>query len=140
MKTYSALEGAQLVVNQSGSQFDYDTEMKYLEAVRSRDSVLIANKDILLDSLQRRVKRLERLSSNVIPFEEINRESKINYKSLDYLVYSVSLVANDSVIDTLNSFSAIWKEDAKRREKDADREKLYEWLKYRLEVDTLLLN
>ena len=140
MKTYSALENAQLVVNQSGSQFDYDTEMKYLEAVRSRDSVLIANKDILLDSLQRRVKRLERLSSNVIPFEEINRESKINYKSLDYLVYSVSLVANDSVIDTLNSFSAIWKEDAKRREKDADREKLYEWLKYRLEVDTLLLN
>ena len=140
MKTYSALENTQLVVNQSGSQFDYDTEMKYLEAVRSRDSVLIANKDILLDSLQRRVKRLERLSSNVIPFEEINRESKINYKSLDYLVYSVSLVANDSTIDTLNSFKAIWREDARRREIEADRGKLYEWLKYRLEVDTLLLN
>ena len=140
MKSYSSLENTQLVVNQSGSQYDYDTELKYLEAVRSRDSLVIANKDMLLDSLQRRLSRLERLSSSVIPFQEITKESKINYPSLETLIYSVSLVANDSTIDTLNSFKALWKNDARRREIEADRGKLYEWLKYRMHVDTLLLN
>ena len=139
MQSYGPLSNAQLVVNQSGKSNGIENELKYLEALRSRDSLVLANKDELIDSLRRRVTALSKIEKDLIPFEEINREVRINYPNLSDFSYSVTLVANEGLIDTLNTFNSTWKDGVRSNQIDADKERLRAFLKVRLRLDTLIL-
>ncbi|PQB04979.1 DUF389 domain-containing protein [Aureitalea marina] len=139
MQTYSALRDCELVINQSGRFDDRDNEVKYLEAIRSRDSLVISDKNSLIDSLQRKVNALSKIEDDLIPFEEINKEVKINYPNLEEFSYSVTLVERGGKVDTVNYFNTYWKDNARRRDVESDKARLYEFLKARLKIDTLVL-
>lgn len=139
MKTYNALRDCELVINQSGRFDDRDNEVKYLEAIRSRDSLVISDKNSLIDSLQRKVNALSKIEDDLIPFEEINKEVKINYPNLEEFSYSVTLVEREGKVDTVNYFNTLWKDNVRRRDIEGDKARLYEFLKARLKIDTLVL-
>ena len=83
--------------------------------------------------------KLGRLEKNLIPFEEICIEAKINYENLETISYASTLRSNFSKIDTLAVFNVTWDGDISKENKAKDMKKLYEWLKYKIKMDTLIL-
>ena len=74
-----------------------------------------------------------------IPFQSISEEAKINYENLKSLSYSSTLFTNFETIDTLRTFQTEWKDNVSRRVIENEKKKLYSWLKYKLNLDTLVV-
>ena len=110
-----------------------------MEAIRSRDSLNLLTKDQKLIFLEQKVAVLSRLEDNIIPFKRICDEAKINYENLMSLSYSVTLISNFKVIDTINVFNAVWNDSIDVQIIDKDKARLYEWLKFKLKADTLVV-
>ena len=83
--------------------------------------------------------KLSKLEKEQIPFKNICDEAKINYDNLKALSYSSTLYSNFEKIDTLRTFQAEWKESANKATIENEKKKLYNWLKYKLSLDTLVV-
>ncbi len=139
LKAYKSLQNTRLLVNQNVEGDDLENEMRYLSELRSRDSLEISTKDHKIAVLEREVARLSKLEEEFVPFQDITTEAKINYENLARLSFANTLVSDFQKIDTLKVFETQWKEGVKKPEIDKDKQRLYEWLKYKLQLDTLVL-
>ena len=139
MKDYSALSNTDLLLNQDAGENDLENEMRYLAELRSRDSIDITSKAQKIEFLEKEVAKLSKLEKEQIPFKTICDEAKINYDNLKALSYSSTLYSNFEKIDTLRTFQAEWKESANRTTIESEKKKLYNWLKYKLNLDTLVV-
>ncbi|MCF7561197.1 DUF389 domain-containing protein [Sabulilitoribacter multivorans] len=138
MKDYGSLSNAQLVVNQNRSQ-NLDN-FKYMEELRTRDSLDLLTQTEKINFLESKVRQLSKLEKNYIPFEELTKEVKINYETIEEFSYANVINSNFKKMDTLSIFSVKWvdslaKEDARKKDKD----KLEKWLKVKLNLDTLVV-
>jgi uncharacterized hydrophobic protein (TIGR00271 family) len=136
---YNSLTNTKLVLNQSLSDNSFQDEVRYMEELRSRDSLDLLTKDQKIVYLEEKVSELGRLEKNLIPFEEICIEAKINYENLETISYASTLRSNFSKIDTLAVFNVTWDGAISKKNKAKDMKKLYEWLKYKIKMDTLIL-
>lgn len=139
MLTYSALENTKLVLNQSTFDNSYEDEVRYMAELRSRDSLDLLSKNQKIIFLEEKVSQLSKLEKDLIPFKELCDEATINYENLESLSYSTTLVSNFQKIDTLNMFTTQWVDTIESAVIDKDRTRLYNWLKYKLNVDTLVV-
>ena len=139
MKDYSALNNTDLLLNQDAGENDLENEMRYLAELRSRDSIDITSKTKKIEFLEKEVAKLSKLEKEQIPFKNICDEAKINYDNLKALSYSSTLYSNFEKIDTLRTFQAEWKESANKATIENEKKKLYNWLKYKLSLDTLVV-
>ena len=137
--SYGPLKDTKLVLNQSQKDNSFQDEVRYMEELRSRDSLDLLTKNQKIIYLEEKVTKLSRLEKDVIPFEEICVEAKINYENLESLSYASTLRSNFSKIDTLAVFNATWSDSISEESKAKDIGKLYNWLKYKLKKDTLVL-
>jgi hypothetical protein len=136
---YSSLEDTKLVLNQSRKDNSFQDEVRYMEELRSRDSLDLLSKNQKIIFLEEKVTKLSRLEKDLIPFEDICAEAKINYENLESLSYASTLRSNFRKIDTLAVFNATWDNTISEKNKAKDMDKLYNWLKYKLKKDTLVL-
>ncbi|MFT4850067.1 MAG: putative hydrophobic protein (TIGR00271 family) [Sediminicola sp.] len=136
---YTALAKTNLVLNQSLSDNSFQDEVRYMEELRARDSLDLLTKDQKIVYLEERMFKLRRLEKGIIPFQEICIEAKINYENLETISYASTLISNFSKIDTLAVFNVTWDVAVSEENKEKDMKKLYEWLKYKIKMDTLLL-
>jgi uncharacterized hydrophobic protein (TIGR00271 family) len=136
---YTALAKTNLVLNQSLSDNSFQDEVRYMEELRARDSLDLLTKDQKIVYLEERMFKLRRLEKGIIPFQEICIEAKINYENLETISYASTLISNFSKIDTLAVFNVTWDVAVSEENKERDMKKLYEWLKYKIKMDTLLL-
>jgi uncharacterized hydrophobic protein (TIGR00271 family) len=136
---YQALAKTKLVLNQSLKDDSFQDEVRYMEELRSRDSLDLLTKDQKIVYLEERMSKLLRLEENIIPFQEICIEAKINYENLETISYASTLRSNFSKIDTLAVFNVTWDAAISKENKAKDMKKLYEWLKYKIKLDTLIL-
>lgn len=136
---YNSLNNTKLVLNQSVRDDSFQDEVRYMEELRSRDSLDLLTKDQKIMYLEEKVLRLGRLEKDLIPFEDICIEAKINYENLETISYASTLISNFSKIDTLAIFNVTWDKDISSRNKEEEMDKLYKWLKYKLKKDTLVL-
>lgn len=137
---YSPLAETKLLVNQNIKDNNFQDEVRYMEELRSRDSLDLLTKNQKIIYLEEKVSKLSSLEHNVIPFEAICAEAKINYDNIETLSYSNTLVSNFKNIDTLTVFNVTWGEGSTVETVKKDKKKLYEWLKYKLKKDTLIVN
>ena len=138
MKGYSALTDVKLVVNQNRSK-NLDN-FKYMEELRTRDSLDLLSQTQKIAFLESRVLRLSKLEKNYIALDELLKEVKINYETIEQFSYANVINSNFSKMDTLSVFSVKWvdslaKEDVRKK----DTEKLEKWLKLKLNLDTLVV-
>jgi len=70
----------------------------------------------------------------------LSQEVKINYKDLNSFSYSDRVVTNFTDIDTIPVFEVEWDRNVRTRERQANNDKLAEWLKFKLKLDTLLID
>jgi uncharacterized hydrophobic protein (TIGR00271 family) len=136
---YNALAKTKLVLNQSLKDNSFQDEVRYMEELRSRDSLDLLTMDQKILFLEGKVTKLSRLEKAIIPFQEICIEAKINYENLETISYSSTLRSNFSKIDTLAVFNVTWDAVISEENKAKDMKKLYDWLKYKIKTDTLIL-
>ncbi|MCB0456696.1 MAG: DUF389 domain-containing protein [Flavobacteriaceae bacterium] len=139
LKAYSSLQNTQLLINQGSNDNDLENEMRYMLELRSRDSLDITSKTQKIAFLEKEVAKLSKLEKEQIPFQNICDEAKINYENLKSLSYSSTLYSNFEKIDTLRTFQTQWKESANQSTIQNEKGKLYQWLKYKLNLDTLVV-
>lgn len=136
---YSSLKDTKLLLNQSLSDNNFQDEVRYMEELRSRDSLDLLTKNQKIIYLEEKVTRLSWLERDLIPFEVICKEAKVNYENIRTLSYANTFVSNFNTIDTLSVFTVTWNDAITNELKLKDKDKLYNWLKIRLRKDTLVV-
>ncbi len=139
MSNYKALDGTTLLLNQNIEDDDVENEMRYLVELRSRDSLEIYNKEQKIAILERELARLLKYEQSQIPFGAISQEAKILHSDLEQLRYAPTLISNFEKVDTLVVFETLWSRQAKAKQIEAQKFQLYQWLKYKLSLDTLVV-
>ncbi|NNC50875.1 MAG: DUF389 domain-containing protein [Flaviramulus sp.] len=139
IKEYTALQNTQLKVNQNSS--NNLGNFKYMEELRTRDSLDLLSQTEKISFLENKVRKLSKLEKNYIPFDELTKEVKINYETIEEFSYANVINSNFKKLDTLTIFSVKWIdslaiEDVRKK----DKVKLEKWLKLKLDLDTLIVN
>jgi uncharacterized hydrophobic protein (TIGR00271 family) len=140
MHTYSDLQEVNLLLNQSSKDNSYKDEVKYIAELRFRDSLDLMSKNQKIIFLEEKLAKLSMLEADQIPFESIAEEARINYDGLKGLSFSIKLVSDFNNIDTLTVFTAQWKDSLPSAKVSADKKRLYEWLKFKVPADSLVLD
>lgn len=138
LASYPALSkyNTKLKFNQSRSQ-GLDN-FRYMEELRTRDSLDLLSQTQKISYLENKVKQLSKLERNYIPFEELAKEVKINYETIEQFSYANVINSNFKKTDTLTVFSVKWIDSlAKEPARKKDKVKLEKWLKLKLDIDTL---
>ncbi|WP_298339497.1 DUF389 domain-containing protein [uncultured Algibacter sp.] len=139
MADYGALINSKLVVNQNRSK-NLDN-FKYMEQLRSRDSLDLLSQTQKIAYLEGRVLQLSKLEKNYIALDEILEEIKIQFETVEQFSYANVINSNFSKMDTLSVFSVKWVDSLANEEiRKKDKVRLEKWLKYKLELDTLVVN
>ncbi len=137
LKDYPALKNAKLTFNQSRAKnLDY---LRYMSQLRYRDSLDLLSQSDKIAFLENKVAKLAKYEALQIPFEDLSKEVKINYETIERLSYSTVISSNFNKIDTIAVFSAKWKESTNEVEISKEKDKLYRWLKQKYSLDTLLV-
>lgn len=133
---YSRLKDAKLVVNQA--TYREVNNLEYMEQLRSRDSLDLLSQSQKISFLENKVAQLSKLESDQIPFEDVLTEVKINFENLEHFSFSNEIQSNFKEIDTMKVFNVKWTDSLVTEEtKVKDTKRLYEFLKARLDLDTL---
>ncbi|MBN4057850.1 DUF389 domain-containing protein [Olleya sp. AH-315-K02] len=135
---YKSLNESKLIFNQNKSK-NIDN-LKYMEELRSRDSLDLLSQTQKIKFLEDKVSQLSKLERNYIAFEELTEEVKINYENIEEFSYSNVITSNFNKIDTLLVFTVKWNDSLTTEDiiiKDKD--KLERWLKLKLNLDTLVV-
>ncbi len=134
---YSGLKNTVVTVNQSkNSSLD---ELKYMQALRERDSLDLLSRTSQIDYLENKVRELSALEKMRIPFNEVVNEAKINYDALAGIGFGYRIQTDFNKIDTVPVFEVKWKDGVRQSELDKDQTKLSQWLKTRLQDSTLIV-
>ncbi|VAV83795.1 Integral membrane protein [hydrothermal vent metagenome] len=136
--TYKSLNQSKLVFNQN--RFKNIDNFKYMEELRSRDSLDLLSQTQKIRFLEDKVSQLSKLERNYIAFPELTREVKINYENIEQFSFSNVIESNFSKIDTLSVFSVKWIDSLTSIDtREKEREKLERWLREKLDLDTLVV-
>ncbi len=139
MADYGALVNSKLVVNQNRSK-NLDN-FKYMEQLRSRDSLDLLSQTQKIAYLEGRVLQLSKLEKNYIALDKILEEIKIQFETVEQFSYANVINSNFSKMDTLSVFTVKWVDSLANEEiRKKDKVRLEKWLKYKLDLDTLVVN
>jgi len=135
---YKSLNESKLIFNQNKSK-NIDN-LKYMEELRSRDSLDLLSQTQKIQFLENKVSQLAKLERNYIAFEELTNEVKINYENIEQFSYSNEITSNFTKLDTLSVFTVKWNDSlATENIIIKDKDKLERWLKVKLNLDTLVV-
>ncbi|SFZ89315.1 uncharacterized hydrophobic domain-containing protein [Flaviramulus basaltis] len=135
---YNALGTTKLYVNQVKNRTI--NNLDYMEELRTRDSLDLLSQTEKISFLENKVRQLSKLEKNYIPFEELSKEVKINYETIEDFSYANVINTNFTKMDTLAIFSVKWVDSlAKENVRVKDKAKLEKWLKLKLNLDTLVV-
>ncbi|WP_242204902.1 DUF389 domain-containing protein [Aestuariivivens insulae] len=138
MKDYNALANTTLKINQNRSK-NLDN-LRYMEELRTRDSLDLLSQTEKINYLENKVRKLSKLEKNYIAFEELAKEVKVNYETIEQLSYANVIHSNFTKMDTISVFTVKWVDSlAKEENRKKDKEKLEKWLKLKLNLDTLVV-
>jgi len=136
------LQDAQLNIQQGQDDSDLRNEVKNLTDLYLQNHKIITSRDETIKEKDDRINILETELTNYynqqIPFLQISKEAKINYKGLSHLSYAKQMESNFNKVDTLTVFQTQWYDSITNKEQQ--KLQLKNWLKIRLQLDTLVVN
>lgn len=133
---YSAISESELIFNDH--KFQNIDNLKYMEELRSRDSLDLLSQQQKIRLLEDQVQKLSKLERDQIPFDELVEELQISYKQLESISFSNEIRSNFKRIDTMKVFTIRWNDSLSNIESRAsEANELYRLIKARLDLDTL---
>lgn len=107
-----------------------------LSDMYSQNLEALQSKDVQIKTLQ---SQISKFTTGGIPFYELSKEIQINYKNLESVSYSTTLVSDFNKVDTVPQFYLKWNESISPQLKQANNAKIKEWLEFKLERDSIML-
>lgn len=138
LEEYRSLKNTRLIINQN--RFKNLDNMRYMEELRTRDSLDLLSQNQKIVFLENRVQRLSKLEKNYFDFDDLAKEVEINYETIEEFSYANVINSNFKKLDTLSVFYVKWndkKANASIKEKDGNR--LYKWLNQKLKLDSIVV-
>lgn len=138
LKANRSTQNTALIIhqNEKGDAFD---ELNYIKELRDRDKLDIQNKDEKIAFLEQELGRLASINKLIIPFEDISKELKINYKELEAVYFSDRIYTNFNQIDTVKVFELKWYDSIPQADIQKSLPRINEWLRLKLKGDTLVV-
>ena len=134
--SYPALKNTILEVNQCEVN-----NLEYMEELRSRDSLDLLSHRQQIELLKSRVLNLKTLERHQIPFLNVAQEVRINYPEIASFTYAKEISSDFETVDTLIVFKVNWNDSLIGTDKRLiQKNKLKNWLKFKLKLDTLIVN
>ena len=128
---YSGLEGCEIKVIQGGKD-DSDEKFKYVSELYESKKEELVTREQRIRILEEEVARLNKLTSTIIPFDEITKEMQINYEGINEVIYSNEVKTNFITVDTIPVISIKWKDSLSNEFKAKEFNKIQQWLKLKL--------
>lgn len=113
-----------------------DLKADILEDLYVNNEQKIRDKDSRIQFLEDEIAKLK---VSDLAFDELSKEVQINYSGLTSFSYSKKVMTNFAKIDTIPVFEVSWDNKIRSKERAANNNKLAEWLKFKLKLDTLLV-
>ena len=135
LNDYSGLKNTVVTVNQSTSR-SLD-ELKFMQALRERDSIDLLNQTQQIAYLENRIRELSALEKLKIPFQDVVKEAKINYAQLDKMAFSYQIQTDFEKTDTVPIFEVQWNEGLEEDDRGDVQNRLQRWLRTRLRDSTI---
>ena len=120
-------------VDDSQEKFNYVSEL--YEAKKAE----LLTKDERIRVLEEEVATLSQNTAKRIPFTSLVAEAKINYENLSGIGFARKIQSDFNRIDTIPVFEVRWKDEVNSSQREADKIKLTNWLKTRLQDSTLVV-
>ena len=139
MKNYKNLKDASLIILQNENTDSYN-QLQYMKEFKLRDSLSILSKDERISYLETELTKLSKLAEHQIPFNNISKEARINYDGLVTFSYADRIISGQNTLDTIPEFRVAWADSISTSEVTKNSKKLQEWLKFKLNLDTLIFN
>ncbi|MBB3125094.1 putative hydrophobic protein (TIGR00271 family) [Mesoflavibacter sabulilitoris] len=138
LKDYPYLNNTKLLINQTKNR--QVNNLEYMEELRTRDSLDLLTQQQKITILENKVRQLSVFEKDQIPFKSLTEEININYENVEEIAYSKVVKSNFKTIDTLSVFEVKWNDSlVNNNQVEKEKAKLYKWLKFKLDVDTLLI-
>jgi len=127
-----------LNIQQGTDDSDIRAEVQNLTDLYSRNQQIISSRDEKIKQSEDKIKLLEAELNTYykVPFSTISQEAKINYTGLKTLSYANVISTNFKSTDTLVVFTTTWYDSIPNNNQEQE-QKLKDWLKIRLSLDTL---
>ena len=136
------LVGTQLLFQQGADDSDLRREVQNLTDLYVQNQKILSYRDETIKEKDDKIKLLEnelkRYYANEIPFVQISEEAKINYNALAEIGFAKFVKTNFSQLDTVAVFNTKWHDTVPN--KANQQILLKQWLKTRLNLDTLVIN
>jgi uncharacterized hydrophobic protein (TIGR00271 family) len=137
------LEGSTLNVYQGSDQsgelaekISGDLKEDILEDLYVNNQKELRDKDLRIEFLEDEITKLK---IDEIEFANLSKEVQLNYDKLVSFSYSKRVMTNFTQIDTIPVFEVDWDRSVNSRTRRSNNEKLANWLKFKLNLDTLLI-
>ena len=135
---YPKLVGAELKVNQA--TFREVNNLEYMEELRYRDSLDLLSQQQKIIFLEDKVAQLSKLERDQIPFVQVTEEAQVLFNRISQISYSKEVATNFQKLDTLAVFTIKYHDSIATPQSILDDNlKLGNWLRERLELDTLVV-
>ncbi|SDS54077.1 DUF389 domain-containing protein [Gramella sp. MAR_2010_147] len=137
-----ALKETQLIVHQGNDQSQdinqLSTEVRsgILEDLYVKNQEVLQNKDRRIQLLE---SELSKYRGDKFSFVNLSKEAKINYENIEEIGYSNLITTNFQKTDTIPTFTVLWNTKISRQELNSQQEKFADWMRVRLDLDTLAI-
>jgi len=143
MIAYGMDKDTKLYIHKGKDDSKLINEFQTLKEQVARDQKIIEERDSNLRNKDEKInfleKEISKMKSHHIPFLKLSEEAKINYDGIKEIAFSNKLVTNFKQVDTIPVFSVKWMDSISDKKKNIQELKMKNWLKTRLELDTLIV-
>ncbi|NNC69623.1 MAG: DUF389 domain-containing protein, partial [Flavobacteriaceae bacterium] len=134
------LKGVELDVQQ-GDDSEIRQQVQDLRDLYSQNQKIITSRDESIKEKDEKIRLLEqqltRITENSVPLYRVGEEAQVLFSALKELSYSDRIRTNFKSIDTIRVFEFDWYDSIPRKTVREQDPKLRNWLKTRLQLDTL---
>ena len=135
---YSRWKDAKLNLIQGGRD-DSEEKFNYVSELYEKNKAELLNKDEQIRLLEEEVANLNKTVGKQIPFDALSKEARANYENIVGLSFSYQIQTDFDKLDTIPVFEVKWKDGIRANEKQANSNKMLNWLKLRLQDTTIVI-
>lgn len=117
------------------AQISGELKADILQELYVNNEAAIRDKDEKIRFLEDEITRLK--LNQEVTFEAVSKEAKLIYPQLESMSYSEKITNSFEKVDTLSVFTIKWDRSLNRRERTSANAIMYDWLKYKMALDTL---
>ena len=109
---------------------------EYMQDQLAKNMEIINEKNIKIRNLYQEI---DQLKGDSIPIEKINRELRLQYDAIDKVSFGRIAVPTNTQIDTFTTAFVDWSRNSNSVNWSINNVRLTEWLKVRLDLDTIIV-